>query len=86
MREAAAPPEDKAADAGNEDIEEKEETKGKLGARDEIAVLMQGKCDLLYVQGKIAGEDVNLLVDTGATANFAPRVLIQALQLPVMDT
>ena len=79
MKEAAAPPEDNAANAAkaaNEDTEDYEEIKGKLGTGNAIAVLMQENCDLMYVQGKIEGEDVNLLVDTGATANFAPRVLV----------
>ena len=58
MKEAAAPPEANATNAANEDKEYIEESKGKLGAGDAIAVLMQENSELLYVQGKIAGEDV----------------------------
>ena len=79
MREAAAPPEDKAANAGNEDIEDFEETKGKLGGLSAIHVLLQENRKLLYVQVKVVCEDVNMLLDMGASANFAPRVLLQAL-------
>lgn len=41
---------------------------------------------LLYVHAKIAGEHVNMLVDTGASENFAPSSLVLALVLPVVET
>ena len=34
---------------------------------------------LLYFSGKIYGETVDFLADTGASNSFAPRGLIQAL-------
>ena len=34
---------------------------------------------LLFFSGKIYGETVDFLVDTGASYSFAPRELVQAL-------
>ena len=34
---------------------------------------------LLYFSGKIYGETIDFLVDTGASNSFAPRELMQAL-------
>ena len=40
---------------------------------------------LLYFAGKIYGETVDFLVDTGVSNSFVPRELVQALYLPVAD-
>ena len=34
---------------------------------------------LIYFSGEIYGETVDFLVDTGASHNFMPRALVQAL-------
>ena len=40
---------------------------------------------LLYVARLIVGDIVNLLIDTSASNCFAPKHLVSALQLPMMD-
>ena len=43
------------------------------------------KGQLLYLTGLEYSESVDLLVDTGASNSFAPRRLVQALQLPIAE-
>ena len=47
--------------------------------------VIEGDPALLYFQGLVLGERVNVLLDMGASHLFAPKRLVQALQLPVQE-
>ena len=70
VREAAEPPAKPQEPA--EDINKKD----RLGKVGKIATLTLQNNALLYLRGRIVSEDVNMLVDTGASENFMARTLV----------
>ena len=78
--EAAEPPgtnfQQKAEGTAKKEDPKNSKMKGKLGFLGDLSCLCLESCSLLYVQAKIAGNDVNLLVDTGSTENFCTRNLV----------
>ena len=48
-------------------------------------LVVEGDPALFYFQGLVSGERVNVLLDMGASHLFAPKQLVQALQLLVQE-